>query len=226
MPPQNAASSGSLTGPPLWTLTAVVIGVAGILFFFVSEPLASAFDLLLPSSVHQQAAEPVEPPPVVQEEPEEPPPPPPKIWTPAEIEAGMAELGETLPALVEAGRSELPTYEDLGADDEANAQRAAARWGRWGVVWHNRVDAERTKMPPREQCLPHEDLRFPCTEVHEILDAIESVSQATTYETAETRLDEATERLDLYLNPPPPPDDEEDDEAGEPDSLDVAESPE
>lgn len=220
MPPTSDASSGSLTGPPLWTLTAVLIAVAGILFFFVSEPLASAFDLLLPSSlIDEGEAEPEVPMPVVETEPEEPPPPPPKIWTPAEIDAGMAELATTLPALIDAARSEMPTYEDLASTDDANAQRATARWGRWGNVWHNRVDAERAKLPPRGQCRPHDDLRDGCVELHSILDDLEAIKDATEYGDAELRVDAVAARLDLYLNPPPPPEEPKDD------SLDVAESP-
>lgn len=217
MPPTSDASSGSLTGPPLWTLTAVMIVVAGILFYFVSEPLASAFDLLLPSTLTEGEVEPEEPAPVVETEPEEPPPPPPKIWTPAEIEAGMTELATTLPALIDAARSELPTYEDLASAEDANAQRATARWGRWGNVWHNRVDAESAKMPPRAQCSPHDELRDGCVEAHAILDDLEAVKDATEYDDAVARVDAVAERLDLYLNPPPPEEPE--------DSLDVAESP-
>ena len=199
----------------------MVILVAGFLFYFVSEPLASAFDLFLPKSFLEVEAE---PPPAVPEEPEEPPPPTaplPKIWTPAEIESGLTELATSLPSLAEAGDTELPTYEDLGSADEAMSQRATARWSRWGVVWHNRIDVERAKMPPREQCSRDPMLQASCVEVHDILDQLEVVSRATTYDDAEARLEAATDRLDLYLHPPPPPEDELGDET---ESLDVAES--
>ncbi|MDA8016231.1 MAG: hypothetical protein MPN21_02185 [Thermoanaerobaculia bacterium] len=208
MPPTRELSSGSLTGPPLWTLTAAVVLVAGILFYFVSEPLAAAFDLLLPAPPVVEQPEIAAPEPAPAPEPTEPPPPPPRVWTQTEIEAGMAELGETLAQLIEAGRSELPTYEDLGTDDAVKAQRATARWSRWGVVWHNRVEVERSKMPPREQCRIHEDVQDSCTEIHGIMDDLEAVSDALTYDGARTHLDTVEDRLDLYLEPPPPEEEE------------------
>lgn len=209
MPPVRESSSGSLTGPPLWTLTAVVILVSGVLFYFVSEPLASAFDLLMPSSMLNRDADTAEPPPPPPAEPTEPEAPPPRIWTPAEIEAGLAAVGESLGALLEAGSTELPTFEDLGSSDEVKSQRADARWARWGVVWHNRLDAERAKLPPREQCLPKAGLQEACTEVHDILDQAGAIAAAQTYDDAGTRLKAAAERFDLYLHPPPEPEAED-----------------
>jgi hypothetical protein len=192
----------------LWTLTAVAIVVAGVLFYFVSGPLASAFDLLMPSSMprHDEVTEPPPPP-----EPAEPEAPPPSIWTPAEIEAGVAAVGESLGALLEAGSTELPTYEDLGSADEVKAQRAVARWARWGLVWHNRSGAERAKLPPRDQCRLQEDLEAACIELHDILDQIEAAAAAETYKAAGARLEAVTERFDLYLNPPPEPQSEDGD---------------
>lgn len=229
MPPTQGSSSGSLTGAPLWTLTVVVILVSGLLFFFISQPLAEAFDALMPAPPEPEPRVEVAPPPPPAE-PAEPPPPPPRIWTAEEIEAGMDELAQTLGPLIEAGLSELPTYSELGAIpatdaggepaiDEAGAQRAAARWTSWGVIWRNRVDAERSKLPPQTQCVGHEGLQAGCTELHDLLEDVEAVADAETYDDATSRMEAASARLDLYLEPPPLAESEDGDDP----SLDVAE---